>query len=48
VLTHLDAYTIKAISQDEFEDVIVPAEPTKASQALGTTQSVQQAVAKKS
>jgi cytochrome c oxidase assembly factor 3 len=44
-LTDSDAYTIKAISQDEFEDVVVPDEPIKRPQAASTTESVQQAVA---
>ncbi|KAH7399355.1 hypothetical protein BKA66DRAFT_565436 [Pyrenochaeta sp. MPI-SDFR-AT-0127] len=40
------SYTINAISQDEFEDVIVPDKPLgrSAQQSLGTTQAVQQAV----
>ncbi|CAO2656876.1 Nn.00g056790.m01.CDS01 [Neocucurbitaria sp. VM-36] len=39
-------YTINAISQDEFDDVIVPDEPLQrpAQQSLGTTQALQQAV----
>ncbi|KAI4617943.1 hypothetical protein J4E81_003219 [Alternaria sp. BMP 2799] len=38
-------YTINAISQDEFEDVIVPDKPLdRAAQPLGTTQALQQAV----
>jgi cytochrome c oxidase assembly factor 3 len=42
----VDAYTIKVISQDEFDDVIVPDEPLKRpAQQPTTTQSVQQAVA---
>ena len=42
-----DTYTINAISQDEFDDVIVPDEPLKrpAQEPLGTTQALQQAVA---
>ncbi|KAF1949448.1 hypothetical protein CC80DRAFT_272149 [Byssothecium circinans] len=40
------AYTINAISQDEFDDVIVPDEPIrKQTPQPGTAQSVQQAVA---
>ncbi|KAJ4372326.1 hypothetical protein N0V83_004100 [Neocucurbitaria cava] len=41
-----DTYTINAISQDEFDDVIVPDEPVQrpAQQSLGTTQALQQAV----
>ncbi|KAH6638004.1 hypothetical protein C7974DRAFT_411452 [Boeremia exigua] len=39
-------YTINAISQDEFEDVIVPDEPlVRSQQPAGTTAAVQQAVA---
>ncbi|KAI4946881.1 hypothetical protein J4E91_007053 [Alternaria rosae] len=38
-------YTINAISQDEFEDVIVPDKPLdRTAQPLGTTQALQQAV----
>ncbi|KAF1942611.1 hypothetical protein EJ02DRAFT_443933 [Clathrospora elynae] len=39
-------YTINAISQDEFEDVIVPDKPMVRSvqQPLGTSQALQQAV----
>lgn len=45
-----DTYTINVISQDEFEDVVVPDEPVKRSIVQmqpqpSTTQSVQQAVA---
>lgn len=41
-----DTYTINAISQDEFEDVIVPDAPVVPSQQpAGTTAAVQQAVA---
>ena len=42
----VDSYTINVISQDEFDDVIVPDEPLKSSiqQPLGTTQAVQQAL----
>lgn len=41
-----DTYTINAISQDEFEDVIVPDEPiVRSQQPAGTTAAVQQAVA---
>jgi cytochrome c oxidase assembly factor 3 len=47
----IDTYTINAISQDEFDDVIVPDEPLKRPaqsqpQQLsgGTTMAVQQAV----
>ncbi|KAF2634962.1 hypothetical protein P280DRAFT_523626 [Massarina eburnea CBS 473.64] len=40
------AYTINVISQDEFDDVIVPAEPiSKQTPRPGATGSVQQAVA---
>ncbi|KAF2682396.1 hypothetical protein K458DRAFT_58103 [Lentithecium fluviatile CBS 122367] len=40
------AYTINVISQDEFDDVIVPDEPIKRPvQQPSTTQSVQQAIA---
>jgi cytochrome c oxidase assembly factor 3 len=41
-----DTYTINAISQDEFDDVIVPEKPLDRSvqQPLGTTQTLQQAV----
>ncbi|KAF2739126.1 hypothetical protein EJ04DRAFT_508858 [Polyplosphaeria fusca] len=38
-------YTIKVISQDEFDDVIVPDEPVKRTPMPGTTESVQKAVA---
>ncbi|KAL6711867.1 hypothetical protein ACN47E_002910 [Coniothyrium glycines] len=40
------SYTINAISQDEFEDVVVPDKPLDRSvqQPLGTMQAVQQAV----
>jgi len=40
-----DTYTIKAISQDEFDDVIVPEKPAARSmqQPIGTVQAVQQA-----
>ncbi|KAF2869362.1 hypothetical protein BDV95DRAFT_577172 [Massariosphaeria phaeospora] len=42
------AYTINVISQDEFDDVIVPDEPSKRPVAMAsTTQAVQQAVAAK-
>jgi len=48
-LTSADSYTINVISQDEFEDVIVPPEPMttrpRATQELSTTESVRQAVA---
>ncbi|CAI9625411.1 hypothetical protein GT037_010624 [Alternaria burnsii] len=38
-------YTINAISQDEFEDVVVPDKPMeRTAQPLGTTQALQQAV----
>ncbi|OAL55815.1 hypothetical protein IQ07DRAFT_583257 [Pyrenochaeta sp. DS3sAY3a] len=39
-------YTINAISQDEFDDVVVPDTPRiqPTQQQLGTTQAVQQAV----
>lgn len=46
-LTRVDTYTINAISQDEFDDVIVPDEPVRRpTQQLsgGTTVAVQQAV----
>jgi cytochrome c oxidase assembly factor 3 len=40
-----DTYTINAISQDEFEDVIVPDEPIiRSQQPAGTTAAVQQAL----
>ncbi|KAG9203623.1 hypothetical protein G6514_002641 [Epicoccum nigrum] len=39
-------YTINAISQDEFDDVVVPDEPiVRSQQPAGTTAAVQQAVA---
>lgn len=38
-----DTYTINAISQDEFEDVIVPDKPLNKS-AQPTTQALQQAM----
>ncbi|CAA9957661.1 hypothetical protein P3342_001514 [Pyrenophora teres f. teres] len=40
------SYTINAISQDEFEDVVVPDKPLdrSAQQSLGTAQALQQAV----
>lgn len=46
MLTLLDSYTINAISQDEFDDVIVPEKPLErpVQQSLGTTQAVQQVV----
>jgi cytochrome c oxidase assembly factor 3 len=47
VLLSVDSYTISAISQDEFEDVVVPDEPVRRpAQQLsgGTTQAVQQAL----
>ena len=45
VLTKVDTYTINAISQDEFEDVIVPDEPiVRSQQPAGTTAAVQQAL----
>merc|ERR1712137_1137645 len=38
-------YTINAISQDEFEDVVVPDKPMeRTAQPLGTTQALEQAV----
>jgi len=42
----IDSYTINAISQDEFEDVVVPDKPLdrSAQQSLGTAQALQQAV----
>ncbi|KAF2467505.1 uncharacterized protein BDR25DRAFT_305540 [Lindgomyces ingoldianus] len=39
------SYTIRVISQDEFDDVIVPDEPVKHPQASSTTEGVKQAVA---
>ncbi|KAF2196570.1 hypothetical protein GQ43DRAFT_251034 [Delitschia confertaspora ATCC 74209] len=39
------AYTIHVISQDEFEDVIVPDEPIKRTQQAPTGGSISQAVA---
>jgi cytochrome c oxidase assembly factor 3 len=41
-----DSYTINAISQDEFDDVIVPDKPLERSvqQPPGTSQALQQAV----
>ena len=40
-----DTYTINAISQDEFEDVVVPDKPMeRTAQPLGTTQALEQAV----
>jgi cytochrome c oxidase assembly factor 3 len=47
-LTLADTYTISAISQDEFDDVIVPDAPRQPTQpgqlSGGTTVAVQQAV----
>lgn len=44
-LQSTDTYTINAISQDEFEDVIVPDEPVvRSQQPAGTTAAVQQAL----
>lgn len=44
-LQSADTYTINAISQDEFEDVIVPDEPiVRSQQPTGTTAAVQQAL----
>ncbi|KAF2270469.1 hypothetical protein CC78DRAFT_573756 [Lojkania enalia] len=40
-------YTIKVISQDEFEDVVVPDEPIRRPQPPSTTESVRQAIADK-
>jgi cytochrome c oxidase assembly factor 3 len=46
VSRYTDTYTINAISQDEFDDVIVPEKPLERSvqQPLGTSQALQQAV----
>ncbi|KAH7124164.1 hypothetical protein B0J11DRAFT_332394 [Dendryphion nanum] len=41
------AYTIHVISQDEFDDVIVPDEPAKRAQAQSTAEYVKQHQAKK-
>ncbi|KAF2109506.1 hypothetical protein BDV96DRAFT_585703 [Lophiotrema nucula] len=40
-------YTIKVISQDEFEDVIVPPEPVRRPQSGSTTDEVKLAMAQK-
>ena len=41
-----DTYTINAISQDEFDDVVVPDAPiVQSQQPAGATAAVQQAVA---
>ncbi|KAF2132688.1 hypothetical protein P153DRAFT_420640 [Dothidotthia symphoricarpi CBS 119687] len=37
-------YTIRAVSQDEFDDVIVPDEPVRRPVQQSTTQAVQQVV----
>jgi cytochrome c oxidase assembly factor 3 len=38
-----DAYTIRVISQDEFEDVVVPPEPIKRSDGQSATDAVRKA-----